>query len=98
MMLKVRGFLLLGLATVGCGSNGRTPGDANPDVAIDASCQPMVLLAGGTDAMSQGWATVMLAPASLTYGPDYVRLQTSTAGMGGQLLLTRAGSVDLQKP
>jgi len=66
-----------------------------------AGCQPKVLLAGDTAIVPQGWATVMQAPASITYGPDYVHLQTSTAAgatTSGQLLLNYPGAVDVGKP
>lgn len=59
------------------------------------------LLAGGDDITAQGWTTVAQTPSTLTYGADYVRLETSTNGGGstsGQLLITRASSFDGTKP
>jgi hypothetical protein len=59
------------------------------------------LLVGGSDITAQGWATVSLAPNTLTYGADHVRLATSTNGGGptsGQLLITRASALDATKP
>lgn len=59
------------------------------------------LLVGGTDITAQGWTAVTQAPSTLTYGTDYVRLETSTNSggrTGGQLLITRANSLDATKP
>ncbi|MFL5343194.1 MAG: hypothetical protein ACJ8AT_00265 [Hyalangium sp.] len=59
------------------------------------------LLVGGDDITAQGWTTVAQTPNTLTYGADYVRLATSTNGGGstsGQLLITRANSIDGTKP
>lgn len=59
------------------------------------------LLVGGTDVAAQGWTVVSQAPNTLTYGADYVRLETSTntgARTSGQLLLTKANAVDATKP
>jgi Stigma-specific protein, Stig1 len=59
------------------------------------------LLVGGDDITAQGWTTVAQTPNTLTYGADYVRLATSTNGggsMSGQLLITRANSLDGTKP
>jgi hypothetical protein len=102
----MRGVLLGVIASVGCGSVKNVTPDANigadaasaPDAA---GCQPKMLLVGGTDVAPQGWATVMQAPASVTYGPDYVHLQTSTttgATTSGQLLLNYPGAIDAGKP
>jgi hypothetical protein len=105
-MAEMRGAVLFVVAIAGCGS-GKNPGiDANmaADSAVDtgaAGCQPEVLLAGGTDVAQQGWSTVMQAPASLTYGPDYVQLTTSTttnATTGGQLLLTHSSALEPGTP
>ncbi len=71
------------------------------DSAGDAAGCPKALLVGGTDVAPQGWTIVMQAPAQVTYGADYVRLQTSTtsgATMSGQLLLSYPGAVDVGKP
>ncbi len=51
--------------------------------------------------MAQGWTTVSQDPNTVTYGPDYVRLATSTvegARTSGQLLLVRSMAVDPTKP
>jgi hypothetical protein len=59
------------------------------------------LLAGGDDITAQGWTVVAQTPDTLTYGADFVRLATSTNGgasTGGQLLITRANSLDGTKP
>ncbi|HEU4533060.1 MAG TPA: hypothetical protein VFS00_03045, partial [Polyangiaceae bacterium] len=59
------------------------------------------LLVGGLDIESQGWSVFQLLPASLTYGPDYVRVATSTtpgASTSGALLLAYAGAYDAAKP
>jgi hypothetical protein len=99
------------VAALGCGSgtHGMLP-DAgvidDPDAAVDAEvdaagCQPKVLLAGGTDVAAQGWTTVMQAPATLSNGTDFVRLQTSTAVNGrtsGQLLLRYPAAFDVGQP
>jgi hypothetical protein len=101
-MAEMRGAVLFVVAIAGCGS-GKNPG-ASADSAVDtgaAGCQPKILLVGGTDIAPQGWSTVMQAPASLTYGPDYVQLTTSTttsAKNGGQLLLTHASAVEPGTP
>lgn len=71
------------------------PTDAGTDAPSDApTCSDMVLLAGGTDVEAQGWSVIMQAPATLTYGADHVRIETTTTGgTGGQLLLVRAGAL-----
>ncbi|WNG59187.1 hypothetical protein F0U59_34005 [Archangium gephyra] len=59
------------------------------------------LLIGGEDITAQGWTTLSQTPNTLTYGADYVRLETSTtsgARTSGQLLITRANSLDATKP
>ncbi|WP_223634185.1 hypothetical protein [Corallococcus sp. EGB] len=59
------------------------------------------LLVGGTDITTQGWTTYSQAPNSLTYGLDYVRLETSTPTNGrtsGQLLIARPNTVDTTQP
>jgi hypothetical protein len=100
----MRGALVCVMAAVGCGSGKNAPADASIDSAVDPDapgCQPKVLLVGGTDVVPQGWTMVMQPTAAVTYGPDYVHLQTSMA-MGatksGQLLLNYPGAVDAGKP
>ncbi|WNG37737.1 hypothetical protein F0U61_31665 [Archangium violaceum] len=59
------------------------------------------LLVGGDEIAAQGWTTATVAPNTLTYGPDYVRLATSTnsgARTSGQLLIMRTNAVDTMKP
>lgn len=59
------------------------------------------LLVGGTDVTTQGWTVVATGPNTLTYGPDYVRLQTTTNGgasTSGQLILVRAGAFEANTP
>lgn len=71
------------------------------DAAADAGCQPTVLLAGGSDVATQGWSVTMQGPATVSYGADYVRLETSTssgASTGGQLLLSLPGAVGVDVP
>ncbi|NVB82955.1 MAG: hypothetical protein HOV81_31545 [Kofleriaceae bacterium] len=49
------------------------------------------MLVGGTDVAAQGWNIVTSGPATVTYGADYVQLETSTmmsATTGGHLLLS----------
>jgi len=100
----MRGVMVCVVASLGCGSVKNSPADASmvADSAGDAAgCQPKVLLVGGTDIAPQGWATVMQPPASVTYGPDYVHLQTSTTTMAstsGQLLLNYPGALEIGKP
>jgi hypothetical protein len=75
--------------------------DASSDAGADAGCQPTTLLVGGTDVIRQGWSVAQQPPATITYGTDYVHLETSTpagARSGGQLLLYRAGVVETGKP
>jgi hypothetical protein len=72
-------------------------------VAMDAApgCQPTMLLVGGSDVGPQGWSTILLAPATLSYGPDYARLETTTttgATTSGQLLLNYPGAFEVGKP
>lgn len=59
------------------------------------------LLVGGADITAQGWTVVPQSPYTLTYGADYVRLETSTntgARTSGQLLLSKANAIDGTKP
>jgi len=79
--------------------------DAAPavvDAGVDApTCQSRTLLTGGSDVMPQGWSVVSQMPATLSYGPDYVRLETSTtsgAVTSGQLLLEYPGALDGHAP
>jgi hypothetical protein len=97
----MRGVLVVVVVcAAGCGSSPGKPADASPapdGLEIDAApaCQP-TLLTGGSDVVAQGWSVVAQPPDTLSLGPDYVRLQTSTvsgARMGGQLLLSRAAAV-----
>jgi hypothetical protein len=100
--------LVVVFSVAGCGSVKTPAADANivdgadVDAAIDAAvCQPKVLLAGGTDVTAQGWSLVMQAPAQLTNGPDYARLQTTTNTGGttsGHLLLNYPGAIETGKP
>lgn len=76
--------------------------DAASDAAPPDSRDPCTsLLVGGTDVAAQGWSVVMQTPATVSYGPDYVRLVTSTSsggGSSGQLLLSYADAVTFGKP
>jgi hypothetical protein len=98
--------IVLPVAAVACGSvkhpaiDASSAADAAADVATpDAATCPRTLLAGGTDAAAQGWSVVMQPPATLTNGPDYVMLQTSTSNnVSGQLLLAYPGAVEIGKP
>ena len=72
------------------------PADAPPDAK---PCPPP--LVGGTDVLAQGWTVTQQAPATLSYGADYVELATTTnnaANTGGQLLLVHAGAVTPGQP
>jgi hypothetical protein len=106
----VPGVLVLLLVTLAaCGAvkgqlpDAATAGDApDLDAATDAAgCQPKPLLLGGSDVGPQGWSIVMQPPATVTNGPDFVRLQTSTstgATTSGQLLLNYPGALETGKP
>lgn len=75
--------------------------DAATDAGADAGCQPTVLLVGGTDVATQGWTTTSMAPATVSYGADYVELATTTssgASIGGQLLLSYPNAVTAGMP
>ena len=99
----MRGTYIALVALLGCGEVKNEPADApaGNDAAVDAAPDasaacPRTLLIGGTMVEPQGWSVVMQAPASLTYGPDYVRLDTSTltgATTSGQLLLNYPGAL-----
>ncbi len=83
-------------ALLGCGEvKNETPdAPAGSDAAVvDAAGCPRTLLVGGTMVEPQGWSIAMQPPASLSYGPDYVRLETST--MMGE---TSSGYVLLSYP
>ncbi len=85
------------MADFASGVDAAVPDAASPD----ASCPPTLLLLGGTDVAAQGWSTIMQAPATVSYGTDYVHLQTSTnsgASSGGQLLLRYPNAVEVGKP
>ncbi len=76
------------------------PVDAPP---IDAppGCVPTPLLAGGKNVEEQGWVVGSQAPATLTYGNDHVRLETSTpaaANTSGLLLLRHPTAIEAGKP
>jgi len=92
------------LSVAACGSSKHSAFDANTggddDAPPDTASCPKMLLVGGTDVTTQGWSMVMQGPNTLTYGPDYVQLQTTTTGtgMGGQLLLSYPGAVETGKP
>jgi hypothetical protein len=101
--------LVLPIAAAACGSVKSSATDASPAgdapapdaPAPDAATCPTRLLTGGTDVASQGWSVVMQPPAMLTYGMDFVRLQTTTstnATISGQLLLNYPGAVESGKP
>lgn len=96
-------------AAAACGSVKQMAADASPAgdapapdaPAPDGPTCPTRLLTGGTDIAPQGWSLVTQAPAQLTNGPDYVKLQTATnngALSGGQLLITYPGAVEMSKP
>ena len=106
----MRGVMVCVVAAFGWGSGGCGSGKGTADATMvadsagdpdAAGCQPRTLLTGGTDIAPQGWTTVMRAPAQVTYGADYVHLQTSTtagASTGGQLLLHDPGGLETGKP
>lgn len=91
--------LLVSVAAAACGSGKQPATDAS--LPADAATCPTQLLTGGTDVGPQGWSVVMQPPATLSYGPDYVKLQTSTSTnttVGGQLLLDHPGALEMGKP
>lgn len=102
----MRGALaFLALSVAACGSSKHPAFDANTvgddDAPPDTASCPKVLLVGGTDVAAQGWSVVMEQPNMLTYGPDYVQLQTTTntgKTTSGQLLLSYPGAVETGKP
>jgi hypothetical protein len=99
-------LLLLATAAGGCGSVSHPTSDANTtvdasdsDAATDAATCLKTLLTGGSNVVPQGWSIVMQAPATVSYGPDYVRLQTSNGTTtSGQLLLDYPGALEVGKP
>jgi hypothetical protein len=95
--MRVRSFIVSALL-LGCGEVKHVPTDApgGDGAAPDAPACPRTLLLGGTLVEPQGWSVVMQQPANLSYGPDYVRLDTSTppgASTSGQLLLSYPGAL-----
>lgn len=95
-----RTSIVLAIALLGCGEVKPTepdapPPDAPPDMAPDAPAAcPKTLLTGGMPVEAQGWIVNMQAPATLSYGADHVRLETTTttgANSGGQLLMRLPG-------
>lgn len=98
MLYRSLGCAISGALLFACGEVNEGPADApgNADAAADAASCPKPLLAGGMMVEPQGWSVVSRAPAQLTYGPDYVRLETITtagASTGGQLLLSYPGAL-----
>ncbi|MBJ6764512.1 hypothetical protein JGU66_27390 [Myxococcaceae bacterium JPH2] len=104
----------VGACASGCfiGNTFFVAGTPNPANACEA-CAPATsttawtarsgipLLVGGSDVVAQGWTTIAQSPSSLTYGTDYVRLETSTPSnsrSGGQLLLVRSKAFDPARP
>lgn len=89
-------------AVTACGTDKHPAADAAADApAGDAATCPTMLLTGGTDVAAQGWSVVMQPPATLSNGPDYVELRTTTstgAKVSGQLLLTYPGAIEIGKP
>lgn len=108
----MRSLLLVSISLAACGTVKDTPldaaagTDAAPDSSIDAAidapgCQPQTLLIGGTMVEPQGWSVVTQAPATLSYGPDYVKLETVTnanATTSGQLILNYPGALTANQP
>lgn len=96
--------LLVSVAVAACGSVKQPATDAGSAAdapAADAATCPRKLLTGGTDVTAEGWTAVTQPPATLSYGMDFVKLQTSTntnATSGGQLLLDYPGAVEVGKP
>ncbi|RJS23373.1 hypothetical protein DRW03_13415 [Corallococcus sp. H22C18031201] len=107
-------FCSAGACASGCFIGGKvfTAGTPNPANACEV-CAPATsttawtararipLLVGGADIAPQGWTRIEQSPSSLTYGADYVRLETSTASKAptsGQLLIVRSNAFDPTKP
>lgn len=96
--VAVTAAALAACGEVQTGSPDAPPGidAAATDAPSDAATCPKTLLNGGAMVEPQGWTTAMGAPANLTYGPDYVRLETSTtmgATTSGFLLLHYPGAL-----
>jgi len=91
-----------GIANEGgaAGAAGATGGEAGAAGASDG-CHPVTLLSGGTDVAAQGWQVAMQAPATISYGTDFVKLSTSTisqAPTSGMLLLYHPNAIEAGKP
>ena len=74
----------------GAGGTGGAAGTGGTGGNAGAATCPTSLLVGGTDLGSQGWLTQTQGPAAVSYGADYVRLETTTnsgASTSGQLLV-----------
>lgn len=57
------------------------------------------IFTGGTAPATQGWTVISGPPATLTEGPDHLRLATTTSGsVGGWQLLYRTGVVPTDGP
>jgi hypothetical protein len=111
-MAPMRAVLFVGLLLAACEPVKDIPRDGphlddsgdHPDAAVDAAidspvCMPQVLLNGAMPVGPQGWATVMQAPSMLTYGPDYVRLETTQGQTtSGQLMLNYPGALTANQP
>jgi hypothetical protein len=96
--VAVTAAALAACGEVQTGSPDAPPGldAAETDAPADAATCPKTLLNGGAMVEPQGWTPIIQAPANLTYGPDYVRLDTSTvmgATTSGQLLLQYPGAL-----
>jgi hypothetical protein len=93
----MRGPLFAVVALVGCGGGCGGGGPATPADAPetpDAAACPRTLLDGGAMVDPQGWTVITQGPASLTYGADHVRIETSTIGnTGGMMLLRHPGAL-----
>lgn len=95
------GVGIAGAAAAEAGNAGTGAGNADAGAGGAAPTCPKVLLVGGADVTAQGWATIATEPKALTYGADYVQLQTSTrdkASSGGQLLLSYPNAVQPDEP
>jgi hypothetical protein len=94
-------FAVVFPAAAACGSVKQMAADASPAgdaPAPDAATCPTRLLTGGTDVAAQGWSVVIQQPAMLSYGTDFVKLQTMPGTTtSGQLLLDYPGAVEMGK-
>jgi hypothetical protein len=106
--MRAATYLVFG-GLVGCGSSDRPGTDAGVDgpeadaPPVDAipGCVPTPLLAGARNLEEQGWIVGSQAPATLTYGADHVRLETSTptqSNTSGMLLLRHPNAIEAGKP